>query len=223
MLEYFNLQLFAEGDAGGTEEPSDTNKGTEEHDGAQDKTYDAEYVKKLRKEAAAYRVKAKEYEEQLQAMPGQVAEKVFKALGINPDPEKNFEKQLEEAQQKAQEAEERANERLLRAEVKNVASDMGLVDADAALVLMDKTNITITDSGMVEGVKEALESLVEVKPWLKKEPKAGRVGGGTNPPGAGEGQENPWKPDSFNLTKQGEILRKDRALAERLKAEAGIK
>lgn len=34
--------------------------------------------------------------------------------------------------------------------------------------------------------------------------------------------DNPWAKDSFNLTKQGEIIRKDPALAAKLKAQAGL-
>ena len=34
---------------------------------------------------------------------------------------------------------------------------------------------------------------------------------------------NPWKPETFNLTKQGEIYRKDPELARRLAAEAGVR
>jgi hypothetical protein len=34
---------------------------------------------------------------------------------------------------------------------------------------------------------------------------------------------NPWKPETFNLTLQGKILREDPAKATRMKAEAGVK
>jgi len=49
------------------------------------------------------------------------------------------------------------------------------------------------------------------------------VGSGTNPPGAGNPEVNPWKPETFNLTQQGKILKEDPAKATRMKAEAGIK
>jgi hypothetical protein len=49
------------------------------------------------------------------------------------------------------------------------------------------------------------------------------VGTGTNPPGAGTGEVNPWKPETFNLTLQGKMLADDPAKAQRMKAEAGIK
>jgi len=47
------------------------------------------------------------------------------------------------------------------------------------------------------------------------------VGSGTNPPGAGTGEVNPWKKETWNLTLQGKILKEDPAKATRMKAEAG--
>lgn len=47
------------------------------------------------------------------------------------------------------------------------------------------------------------------------------IGGGTNPPGgAGSGEGNPWKKETYNLTKQGQLLKDNPALAQRLMAEA---
>jgi len=148
------------------------------------KTFDGAYVKQLRAEAAQYRTKAKELEQKLQTMPQEITAKVLQALGLEPDPNKAFDKQLEEARRKAQEAEQRANERLIRAEVKSLAAEMGLLDADAVLALMDRSKVAVKDDGTVEGVKEAVEALVAAKPWLKKEGSK-QVGGGTNPPGGG--------------------------------------
>jgi hypothetical protein len=36
------------------------------------------------------------------------------------------------------------------------------------------------------------------------------------------GGENPFKKETFNLTKQGQLVRHNPALAERLKREAGV-
>ena len=139
------------------------------------KTFSEEYVKQLRQEAAANRTKAKEMEEKLKAMPDEITAKVLQALGIETDPQKNLETQLTEAQKKAKEAEEaskqaltKAEQRLIKAEVKAMATEMGLVDSDAALALMDKANVKVGDDDSVTGVKEALEALVQAKPWLKK-------------------------------------------------------
>lgn len=212
-LRDIDLQLFAENAGNETEKP--------ENEDLQ-KTYDEAYVKSLREEAARYRVKAKELEDKVSTLPNEITAKVLKALGLEPDPEKNFDQQLQEANRKAQEAEQKANQRLINAEVKLLAAEMGLIDADAALALMDKANVEVDESGNVIGVKEALEALVETKPWLKKA-EAKPVGSGTNPPGAGVAEPNPWKQETFNLTQQAKILRENPALAARLKAEAGVK
>ncbi|HEX7021398.1 MAG TPA: hypothetical protein VF171_00975 [Trueperaceae bacterium] len=218
-----NLQLFAE------DPPADEPPADDPSDGNDDppaaKTYDEEYVKQLRGEAAKYRKRAKELEEKMNTLPQEVTGKVLKALGLEPDPEKNFDQQLAEANRKAQEATEKANERLVRAEVKSVAADLGLVDAEAAYALMDRSNVQVADDGTVDGVKEALEALAEAKPYLKAQPKGnGNVGSGTNPGGDGNsGIKNPWLPDNLNLTEQGRIMRENPELAARLKAEAGKK
>lgn len=68
-----------------------------------------------------------------------------------------------------------------------------------------------------EAIKAALEAVLKDVPELKG--ANGGAGSGNNP-GDQSKSENPWKKETFNLTKQAEILKKDPALAERLKAEA---
>jgi len=89
----------------------------------------------------------------------------------------------EEAEAQAAKTLAAANEILIRAEVKSIAADMGLVDGDAAYALVDRDSIELKD-GKVKGVKEALEALVKAKPWLQGERKGGPVGSGTIPAGA---------------------------------------
>lgn len=173
-----------------------TGAGKEGDGGSQGKTYDEAYVKKLREEAAANRVKARELEEQVKKLPQEITAKVMKALGLEPDPDKNYEQQLAEANAKAQEAEKKANERLVRAEVKALAVSMQIIDPDAAYLLIDKSGVKITDTGEVEGAKEALEALVKAKPYLVgKGGSGGSVGSGSNP-GPGE------PPDPVALAKK---------------------
>jgi hypothetical protein len=222
---FIDLQLFAEGDkADPTKDQLSQDKDGPQggSQGGDTKTFDEAYVKSLREEAAKYRTKAKDLESKLETLPNEITSKVLKALGLEPDPHKNFEQQLAEANRKAQEAEQKAKARLIAAEVKLIAAEMGLIDADAALALMDKANVAVDESGNVTGVKEALEVLVAAKPWLKKT-EAKPVGSGTNPPGAGGGDVNPWKKETFNLTNQAKILKENPALAARLKQEAGVK
>ena len=68
---------------------------------------------------------------------------------------------------------ENANTRLIAAEVKATGATMGIVDAEVALSLIDKSKIRVKDDGSVEGVKESLDALKTSKPYLfaAQEPK----------------------------------------------------
>jgi hypothetical protein len=179
--------LLVEGDPGGGGSPPADPPALKDPpaDSPEPKTYDEAYVKKLRDEAAANRVKNKELEAKMAILPQETTAKILQALGIEPDPKLNFEKQVADAQAKAQAAETRANERLVKAEVKTLAVSMQIIDPDAAFLLIDRTNVKITDAGEVEGAKEALEALVKAKPYLVGKGGKGGVGSGTNP-GPGE-------------------------------------
>lgn len=80
------------------------------------------------------------------------------------------------------------------------------------------------DDKPVTGLDSLVETMVKEKSWLLGASGAsGQVGSGTNPPGAGGGDVNPWKPETFNLTNQAKILQENPSLAARLKQEAGVK
>jgi DNA-directed RNA polymerase subunit F len=87
-----------------------------------------------------------------------------------------------------------------------------------ALLDMEKVKL---DGEQLLGLDDQLKAIQQSDPYLFGE--SGKVGSGTNPPGAGNPEANPWKPETFNLTLQGQILREDPAKATRMKAEAGIK
>ncbi len=89
-----------------------------------------------------------------------------------------------------------------------------------ALLDMEKVKL---DGEQLLGLEEQLKAIKESDPYLFGDSIPGKVGSGTNPPGAGNPEVNPWKPDTFNLTLQGKILREDPAKATRMKAEAGVK
>lgn len=93
-------------------------------------------------------------------------------------------------------------------------------NAKAVKALLDMEKVKL-DGEQLLGLEDQLKAIKESDPYLFGEP--GKVGGGTNPPGAGNPEVNPWKPETFNLTLQGQILREDPAKATRMKAEAGIK
>jgi hypothetical protein len=93
-------------------------------------------------------------------------------------------------------------------------------NAKAVKALLDMEKVKL-DGDQLLGLDDQLKAIKESDPYLFGE--SGRVGSGTNPPGAGNPEVNPWKPETFNLTMQGKILMEDPAKATRMKAEAGIK
>lgn len=70
-----------------------------------------------------------------------------------------------EAKRQIEEAQNNAKAVLIAADVRSVGADMGLADVDTAILLMDKSKITV-DGTKVTGTKEALEDLKAAKPFL---------------------------------------------------------
>lgn len=99
---------------------------------------------------------------------------------------------------------------LTAAKAKNIKAVKALLD-------MEKVKL---DGDKLLGLDDQLEAIKESDPYLFGDTK---VGGGTNPAGAGNPEVNPWKKETWNLTMQGKILREDPAKAARMKAEAGVK
>jgi len=90
----------------------------------------------------------------------------------------------------------------------------------AVKALLDLEKVKL-DGEQILGLDDQLKAIKESDPYLFGDP--GKVGSGTNPPGAGNAEANPWKKETWNLTQQGQILREDPAKATRMKAEAGVK
>lgn len=72
----------------------------------------------------------------------------------------------EAAQKQIREATEKAHGMMIAAEVRAMGAQMGLVDAETALLLLDKSKVSVSEDGKVEGVKDALEALKTAKPYL---------------------------------------------------------
>lgn len=58
-----------------------------------------------------------------------------------------------------------ANKLVVSAEIKSLGAAMGLVDADAAMALLDMSGVKLED-GKVSGAQEALDALKTAKPYL---------------------------------------------------------
>ena len=93
-------------------------------------------------------------------------------------------------------------------------------NAKAVKALLDMEKVKL-DGEQLLGLDDQLKAIQQSDPYLFGE--TGKVGSGTNPPGAGNAEVNPWKKETFNLTNQAKILQENPSLAARLKQEAGVK
>ena len=59
-----------------------------------------------------------------------------------------------------------ADNRLIHAEIREVGAQLGLIDPDAALAMMDRSSVRVADDGSVSGVRESLTELLRNKPYL---------------------------------------------------------
>lgn len=70
------------------------------------------------------------------------------------------------AQAKIDQQMQAINNRLIAASVREEGAKLGLVDAEAALMMIKREGIKVDESGAVTGVKEALEALAKDKQYL---------------------------------------------------------
>jgi hypothetical protein len=180
-LHLFSYPFFAPDDGGG--DGGAAGSGAPEQSGA--RTYTEEYVRALRAESAGYRTRAKALDEQLAG--------IRKAFSIPDGQDPDWTKVLSdhEATHKTalEAAEKNAKQALLRAEVRAMGAELGVVDADVVWQLVDLSKAQIADDGKITGVKEAIEALLKDKPFLKaatagKSGGVGAPGGNPGPTGA---------------------------------------
>lgn len=94
-----------------------------------------------------------------------------------------WEKVAQTAEEKAKAAEERANNAILDSRISTEAAKQGVVDVEAILKLIDRTNVKVGTDGTVTGIAEAVKALLEAKPYLKGTPGQTTIGAATNPGG----------------------------------------
>jgi hypothetical protein len=168
---------------------------------AEPKTFDADYVRKLRDEAASNRVKSKELEDQLTAAQQRQQEQmdaIAKALGLKeddapPNPEE-LTKQLTAAQQQAQERDaelrtlrvERAAEKAARAHDADVDA---LLDSRAFTTKLAK--LDPTDDGFAAALDELVKTTVDSNPKYKATGPAPTASSADFSSGTGEQRKRP--------------------------------
>lgn len=98
------------------------------------------------------------------------------------------------------------------------------VDSEGNLISLDSDGETprLNDKGDPFGPGDFVGGLVKSAPHLFGESKGSGSSGSGSGGGPSDGNEaNPWAKDTFNLTRQGQIIKEDPAKARRLAAKVG--
>ncbi len=147
-------------------------------------------------------------------------EKLKNAAGNSEELKAQIEQLQAENQKAAEEWQAKMSQMQLNFAVDKALTAAKAKNPKAVKALLDMENVKL-DGDKLLGLDDQLKAIQQSDPYLFGEP--GKVGSGTNPPGVGDPEVNPWKQETFNLTLQGKILREDPAKAARMKAEAGVK
>ena len=161
----------------------------------------------------------KKLETDLQARDAQL-EQLKQAAGNSEELKKQIEQLQAENQKAAEEWQAKMAQMQLNFAIEKALAAAKAKNPKAVKALLDLEKVKL-DGEQLLGLDDQLKELQKSDAYLFGE--SGKVGSGTNPPGAGNPEVNPWKPETFNLTQQGKILKEDPAKATRMKAEAGVK
>ncbi len=155
--------------------------------------FDADYVKKLRNEAAKYRVSDKNTTTELEAVRKKLADiekaEMSDLEGARTDLE-TATTDLEKATVRASAAESSLKTERIRNAVTMAALEAGLEDPSDALSMISQDDL-VDDEGNIDGktVKAKLKALASKKPYLLKSHRPGS--------GDGAGAGKPGDPDTF--------------------------
>ncbi len=147
-------------------------------------------------------------------------EELKKSVGSNEELKKQIEALQAENKKAAEEWQSKMAQMQLDFAIERALTTAKAKNPKAVKALLDMEKVKL-DGEQLLGLDDQLKELQKSDAYLFGE--SGKVGSGTNPPGAGDPEVNPWKKDSWNLTMQGKILMEDPAKATRMKAEAGVK
>ena len=142
------------------------------------------------------------------------------AAGSNEELKAQIEQLQAENQKAAEEWQAKMAQMQLDFAIEKALAAAKAKNPKAVKALLDMEKVKL-DGEQLLGLDDQLKAIQQSDPYLFGE--SGKVGSGTNPPGAGNPEANPWKKETWNLTQQGKILLEDPAKATRMKAEAGVK
>lgn len=184
----------SEGEGGGAPAPAPTQPqpAPEPH---RPNGYSAEFVRDLREEAKAHRLKAKDLETQLESFASKLTQKEKDAEAAIAAAKADFDKTLSETRTAGE-------QRVIRAELKAEAIKAGMIDLDG-LKLADLEKVKLNpETGEVEGAGDLLADLKKSKPYLFGAPK-----GTSNP-------EDPPKPGQTEAKHATKMNRDEYAAAK---------
>lgn len=181
-----DLQLFAEGGAGG-EEGGAGGEGGSGSNGSEKTFTQAELDQHVqsrlsRAEKAAQKQLAKDLGfDSVEAMQAAIKPKEKEDKEGKLDPAEVDRLVDEKIKAREKEQNDKTFKRLLNAEVKVMANELGFADWEDAAALADLSAVKENDKGELEGVKDALEALAKKKPHLLKATQgSGRIGANIN-------------------------------------------
>ncbi len=161
----------------------------------------------------------KQLEKDIQERDNQL-EQLKNAAGNSEELKAQIEQLQAENQKAAEEWQAKMAQMQLDFAIEKALAAAKAKNAKAVKALLDLEKVKL-DGDKLLGLEDQLKEIQQSDPYLFGE--TGKVGSGTNPPGVGDPEVNPWKKETWNLTMQGQILREDPAKATRMKAEAGVK
>lgn len=134
---------------------------------------------------------------------------------------RELQKQIKTLQEQNKEAREKYDADMKELKLTNaikVALTGKARDEEIVAGLIDREKLILGDDGRVTGLEEQVKALKESKGFLFKEEKPPY-----NPSqGGGNGNINPFAKETFNMTKQGQLLRSNPEQARALAAAAGV-
>lgn len=104
-----------------------------------------------------------------------------------------FETLAQKHEAEAREAKSALQTERLNNKITVEAAKLGVTDLDAATKLIDRSKIVIDKDGNITGLVEAVQALVESRPYLKTGVPQPNVGGNTNPPAGGDNRTPRFK------------------------------
>lgn len=143
-----------------------------------------------------------------------------KAAGDN----ESLKAQIEDLQKANKEQREAADARIKTLQLDSaikLALGESVQDLDIVSSLIKRDALVLGEDGKVSGLKEQVENLRKTKPFLFKQ--EGGMPGYHPRGGSGPLMDNPFAKETFNLTKQGQLLKENPEKAREMASAAGVK